>query len=142
MSTGIEKNLSRADKDCYISILNIIQGEVDPTQVCLSVTDTRKSIKGTQTVLDIRLLTNPNVRCTKAFKEFERESLLTSSPGDLHRSRLTSKEISLQLDTFLSFFDTFFWRSCFCPGCPLAHLPLRLLLPQSIWPHVGQPHFH
>ena len=34
VSTGIEKNLSRADKDCYISILNIIQGEVDPTQVC------------------------------------------------------------------------------------------------------------
>jgi len=33
VSTGIEKNLSRADKDCYISILNIIQGEVDPTQV-------------------------------------------------------------------------------------------------------------
>ena len=33
VSTGIERNLSRADKDCYISILNIIQGEVDPTQV-------------------------------------------------------------------------------------------------------------
>jgi len=33
VSTSIEKNLSRADKDCYISILNIIQGEVDPTQV-------------------------------------------------------------------------------------------------------------
>ena len=37
VSTGIEKNLSRADKDCYISILNIIQGEVDPTQVCLYI---------------------------------------------------------------------------------------------------------
>ena len=36
VSTGIEKNLSRADKDCYISILNIIQGEVDPTQVCFA----------------------------------------------------------------------------------------------------------
>ena len=40
VSTGIEKNLSRADKDCYISILNIIQGEVDPTQVCFASTST------------------------------------------------------------------------------------------------------
>jgi len=31
VSTGAERN--RIDKDCYISILNIIQGEVDPTQV-------------------------------------------------------------------------------------------------------------
>jgi len=31
VSTGPERN--RIDKDCYISILNIIQGEVDPTQV-------------------------------------------------------------------------------------------------------------
>ena len=38
VSTGIEKNLSRADKDCYISILNIIQGEDDPTQVCFAST--------------------------------------------------------------------------------------------------------
>ena len=40
VSTGIEKNLSRADKDCYISILNIIQGEVDPTQVGFAFTST------------------------------------------------------------------------------------------------------
>ena len=33
VSTQHERNLNRADKDCYISILNIIQGEVDPTQV-------------------------------------------------------------------------------------------------------------
>merc|ERR1719264_534733 len=33
VSTSIEKNLSRADKGAYISILNIIQGDVDPTQV-------------------------------------------------------------------------------------------------------------
>jgi len=31
VSTGVDRN--RAAKDCYISILNIIQGEVDPTQV-------------------------------------------------------------------------------------------------------------
>merc|ERR1712013_439056 len=31
VSTGVDRN--RIDKDCYISILNIIQGEVDPTQV-------------------------------------------------------------------------------------------------------------
>merc|ERR1719193_1329006 len=31
VSTGADRN--RIDKDCYISILNIIQGEVDPTQV-------------------------------------------------------------------------------------------------------------
>jgi tubulin gamma len=34
VSTGlVDRNLNRTDKDCYISILNIIQGEVDPTQV-------------------------------------------------------------------------------------------------------------
>jgi len=33
VSTQHERNLNRAEKDCYISILNIIQGEVDPTQV-------------------------------------------------------------------------------------------------------------
>merc|ERR1719268_41349 len=32
VSTGIDRNIAK-DKDCYISILNIIQGEVDPTQV-------------------------------------------------------------------------------------------------------------
>merc|ERR1719436_2268746 len=31
VSTGSDRN--RIEKDCYISILNIIQGEVDPTQV-------------------------------------------------------------------------------------------------------------
>ena len=44
VSTGIEKNLSRADKDCYISILNIIQGEVDPTQVCFGITPFLKTL--------------------------------------------------------------------------------------------------
>merc|ERR1719322_1564851 len=33
VSTGIEKNMDRKLEHCYISILNIIQGEVDPTQV-------------------------------------------------------------------------------------------------------------
>merc|ERR1740128_703899 len=33
VSTQHERNLNRAEKDCYISILNIIQGEVDPTQI-------------------------------------------------------------------------------------------------------------
>ena len=44
VSTSIEKNLSRADKDCYISILNIIQGEVDPTQVCIDIIPSLESL--------------------------------------------------------------------------------------------------
>ena len=44
VSTSIEKNLSRADKDCYISILNIIQGEVDPTQVCFNTISSLESL--------------------------------------------------------------------------------------------------
>ncbi len=34
VSTNIDKNVAH----CYISILNIIQGEVDPTQVGMTIT--------------------------------------------------------------------------------------------------------
>merc|ERR1712083_1118308 len=47
VSTGAERN--RIDKDCYISILNIIQGEVDPTQVHKSLQRIRERMLANHT---------------------------------------------------------------------------------------------
>lgn len=81
VSTGRERQPSH----CYIAILNIIQGEVDPTQV------------GTQSIVLLHWLFNSVRaftvsdrlldRCTKVSRGFGRENLLVSFPGALPASR-------------------------------------------------------
>ena len=119
VSTSIEKNLSRADKDCYISILNIIQGEVDPTQVCIDIIPSLES-----------LIIVPQVH--KSLQRIRERKLANFIPWG---------PASIQVGTpWLSTVENL--HDLWLTGCSLAHLPLRLVIPQSVRPHAGKPHIH
>lgn len=68
---------SDAKTACYISVMNIIQGDVDPTDVSLPPVDSSTSEQSA----DLQIV----IRFTNRSFEFEKDLSLPSFPGVQHR---------------------------------------------------------
>lgn len=106
----------------YISILNIIQGEVDPTQVCPS-----------EQLVRVCLLTGSQHRCIRACSAFGSASWRTSSSGAQQASRCAFYAI-LPVPLALA-------SPCSnAAGGIITEVPLRAVFQPRQRPHARQSH--
>lgn len=125
VSTSIDKKVSH----CYISILNIIQGEVDPTQVGGSWFCVVTKVYGAVNWLSLI------AQVHKSLQRIRERKLASFIPWGPASIQVHSPNHHM---TYIDLFT----KDCVSTGGFVKEITIHTLCPQGVWPHVGQPHFH